>query len=347
MLDRARAGASTTGYRTVRLRRDGTPVYVSITASPLTDATGRVTGAAAIARDVSSEREVHEQTMHLHSYLGAVLAHLDNAVLLTDPRGRIAFVTDEMLALSGLERPQITEMTRAEFLAACSLSMARPREFLTGARNQGRATEEKEVETRGGQPRVLRWHSTPVSLPDGLGRLDLLRDVTPEVRLRESLAQSAVTDALTGLLNRRGAGLALERERQRAVRSGTPLAVALLDVDRFKVINDRLGHPAGDAALQCLARTVNGAVRGSDLVARWGGDELLVVFPDTDIDRARLLAERVRRAVSRGCRRNGAALTVSAGLACLEPGEPSMSEVLERADRALYRAKELGRDRTA
>jgi len=177
---------------------------------------------------------------------------------------------------------------------------------------------------------------------------DLLQESAEELRRRaEAASEMSMTDALTGLLNRYGLRRALQRELSEARRYTRPLSCLLLDIDFFKVINDTHGHAAGDAALMQAARVLTESVRGSDVVCRYGGEEFLVLAPETDARGANSLAEKIRLAVSSRLFGDGArafALTLSAGVAELRPGE-SGNDMIARADLALYQAKQRGRDR--
>jgi diguanylate cyclase (GGDEF)-like protein len=177
---------------------------------------------------------------------------------------------------------------------------------------------------------------------------DLLQESAEELRRRaEAASEMSMTDALTGLLNRYGLRRALQRELSEARRYARPLSCLLLDIDFFKSINDTHGHAAGDAALMQAARVLTESVRGSDVVCRYGGEEFLVLAPETDARGAHSLAEKIRLAVSSrlfGDGERAFALTLSAGVAELRPGE-SGNDMIARADLALYQAKQLGRDR--
>ena len=154
-------------------------------------------------------------------------------------------------------------------------------------------------------------------------------------------ASSASRDGLTGLLNRRGFDDALETAVAAADRSGQPLAVALLDLDRFKQLNDRHGHAGGDSVLREVAELLTGSVRAGDLVARLGGDELAVLLPGADCARAAELAERLRCAVAR-LRPPGfdaGEVSVSLGVAAVAGDDAFPVEITSRADAQLYRAK--------
>lgn len=152
------------------------------------------------------------------------------------------------------------------------------------------------------------------------------------------------TDVLTGLANRRVFFTRLEDELARSAREGYPVAVLMIDVDRFKAVNDAHGHQAGDDVLRALGAKLRELVRGRDVVARLGGEELGMVLPDTPLDGAQLVARRVLEVARTVKVPGGASVTVSIGVAVRKDGEPA-DAVVSRADGALYAAKHAGRDR--
>lgn len=154
-------------------------------------------------------------------------------------------------------------------------------------------------------------------------------------------------DQLTGALNRRGMDDAFERELSRATRLSTPLAVALLDIDHFKRLNDSLGHQAGDRALVHLAQVIRQLLRPTDDLARYGGEEFLILLPNTDLAEAVRVMQRVQRELTRQFfmhENQRVLITFSAGVVQLAPGE-DREGVIARADAAMYRAKTAGRNR--
>jgi diguanylate cyclase (GGDEF)-like protein len=155
--------------------------------------------------------------------------------------------------------------------------------------------------------------------------------------LMATLAEVARTDDLTGLANRRAWDEALSREMARAKRESTPLSIGIVDLDRFKHYNDDHGHQAGDRLLKELAAAWRAQLRVTDVLARYGGEEFALALPGCDVTDATVLIERLRGATP-------AEQTVSAGLAVWD-GEESAEALFGRADRALYAAKEGGRDR--
>jgi diguanylate cyclase len=164
----------------------------------------------------------------------------------------------------------------------------------------------------------------------------------------QRLSEQVSTDALTQVANRRGLAQAFEVEAARAEREGKPLAVGLIDIDNFKKLNDSLGHAAGDAALKALAAQVRSALRPVDHVARFGGEEFVVLLPATAIDQAQEVLTRVQRGMSMGLfmhEGRDVLVTFSAGVTVWRVGE-SMDSAIERADSALYEAKRAGKNRT-
>lgn len=162
----------------------------------------------------------------------------------------------------------------------------------------------------------------------------LLREVHLQADALERIAR---IDPLTGAANRRNLQEELEREMGRADRNGTPLALAFLDLDHFKRFNDTFGHSEGDALLRELVAAWRDEIRPADVLARFGGEEFVVVFPDTRLEESTVVVERLRAVVPRG-------QTCSAGIAVFHKGDTA-DGIVGRADQALYRAKNSGRDR--
>jgi two-component system cell cycle response regulator len=175
---------------------------------------------------------------------------------------------------------------------------------------------------------------------------DAMGVVVKSLFLIEQTQQLALTDGLTGLYNRRHAGQRLEEEIARARRNNTGLCVAMCDVDHFKAINDEFGHGAGDRVLQQIASSLTEYVRRNDIVARWGGEEFLVIFSEIKLTAARIVAERLRGRLANMPQVEGGPekISVSIGLAMLGPGI-NAETLIEQADQALYRAKARGRNR--
>lgn len=196
---------------------------------------------------------------------------------------------------------------------------------------------------------VIHSVGEPLSLPDpvAVAKLETLATVIgARVGMLRSLDRSrlqAETDPLTGLLNRR----AFEERAATSLSQGGPHAVVMLDLDHFKLLNDRAGHAAGDRALQLFARTLDETMRGSDIVARYGGEEFIVCLPDCRQGSVEKLLKRLRDNLSRAIERSGGpTFTVSSGVALAPIDGSDLESLQKRADQALYGAKGQGRNCT-
>lgn len=166
--------------------------------------------------------------------------------------------------------------------------------------------------------------------------------------LFQTLHETSIRDALTGCFNRAHAMEVIDSELRRAARTKLPLALIMFDLDHFKQVNDRFGHLCGDAVLAAVGERMNVVLRGSDLKCRYGGEEFLILLPDTTPVGAERVAELLRGKLEERpvyCNETAVPVTASFGLTAASPGELDTTAIIGRADAALYRAKESGRNR--
>ena len=196
--------------------------------------------------------------------------------------------------------------------------------------------------------RQLEVDTHPIQGDGRNGRIWLFNDVTAQRRLEQELRRLASTDPLTGLSNRRqfaeAGGAMLRQTRADAL----ALSVLMLDIDHFKSVNDRYGHPVGDLVLQATAQRCRAELREQDLMARMGGEEFAVMLPGTDAAEAAAIAERLRAAMAAGpilAEDQRIDVRVSIGGTTRQAEDRTLDEMLGRADQALYTAKRTGRDR--
>jgi diguanylate cyclase (GGDEF)-like protein len=162
-------------------------------------------------------------------------------------------------------------------------------------------------------------------------------------RLFAETKSLAITDGLTGLHTRRHFFSQAEKAIQHATRYNEPVSALMIDLDHFKMINDTHGHAVGDVVLQTVARLCQQALRDADIIGRYGGEEIAVVMPQTRLDQACQVAERLRSVIERYS--GGVPVTISVGVSVMNPDDPNLEIVLNQADRALYSAKQTGRNR--
>jgi diguanylate cyclase (GGDEF)-like protein len=174
----------------------------------------------------------------------------------------------------------------------------------------------------------------------------LLAASLKNAELFREVHENSVRDSLTGCFNRRHAFEVMDAELRRARRSQMPLSMVMFDLDHFKRINDGYGHLAGDAVLAAVGARMKAVLRGSDLKCRYGGEEFLILLPDTPVAGARRVAETLRKELAIPVSWNGESIlaTASFGVTAITPGEQDALVIMARADSALYRAKEDGRN---
>ena len=216
-----------------------------------------------------------------------------------------------------------------------------------------RGAREVQIRRRDGSARAMDLTLTPMYAGEALF-IGLLHDITHHKQSETALQRAALLDSLTKIANRRHFDTFLEKEWMRAIRSGEPLSLVVIDVDHFKLYNDTLGHAAGDACLRKVAAALQShALRPTDIAARYGGEEFVLLFAETSAETAQKLAESLRAHVESlempNPRSNTSAwVTVSVGVATVVPSQrDSMEAFFVAADRAMYEAKEAGRNRVA
>jgi diguanylate cyclase (GGDEF)-like protein/PAS domain S-box-containing protein len=285
--------------------------------------------------------------------------HSMDLIVAVDANLAIRYASPATASLLGCEPGDLHGHTLAELLAPEDRAAFLARHFTNSARRGGGGPELFRALRHDGS--TVWVEARVASLPPGNGLGDFLvtlRDAEQRKRAEEALGQVnaelsalASTDALTSLPNRRQFDATLNKEWYRALRDAAPLGLLMIDVDRFKPLNDQFGHQVGDAFLACVGRVIRDNVRrAGDMAARYGGEEFAVILPGTGSSGAMEIAEVIRRAIANTDTQSlvagGYPLTVSIGVAATVPlsGGGSAS-LVHSADAALYQAKRNGRNR--
>ena len=215
---------------------------------------------------------------------------------------------------------------------------------------------EQEIEIMADSMNDLRYFqasvtsiATPGKLP--VGRILTVVDITQQTLLRKKLEELATTDELTGVFNRRYFMEQGINELKRAERHLRPFSVIMMDIDHFKQINDTFGHTAGDIVLRNIAQACSSGLRNTDLFARWGGEEFVMMLPETTPEDSLLIAERLRQIIASStiqCEPGTVTVTASFGVCgIIKTEDTTLDDMIQKADKALYRAKAEGRNRVA
>lgn len=325
----------------INYRKDGTPYTVHWSITPVRDDEGKLTHFVSIQQDISE----HVRADRENRLLARALDAASDPIIITDTAKRIIFANLAFANVTGYAVNEVIGMTPAlfrsgehdeKFYAELHTSLASGSDFRATFTNRRRDCSLYHAEQS----------ISPIC--DDAGRIShyvsVSKDISERVDIEHALRQAATEDTLTGLHNRRHGEQLLKEAQRRAQVQGTPLALLVCDIDHFKQINDRFGHPAGDRVLRDIAHILRHSVRSRDKVMRWGGEEFLILLEDCPQAAAVELAERIRLRVAAHRDTQVGACTVSFGLALRKPGETT-DALFARADAALYQAKRNGRNR--
>jgi diguanylate cyclase (GGDEF)-like protein/PAS domain S-box-containing protein len=320
------------------------------------DALGEPRFIQGVIFEVTEQKESEAALLESERRFREMLESVHLAAVTTDVEGRVQFVNEYFAELTGWWEDELQGRTWIEAFAAPD-TIEVEEEFFRGlAAGRLVAHRESAVLTRSREKRLFSWNATPLRGPDGdiIGSAWIGEDITDRRRAEKELERLAYHDSLTGLPNRALFQEHLEVALARADRAGRGVAVLYVDLDDFKLVNDSFGHSAGDELLCEVSRRLAGSTRATDVVARQGGDEFLILIGDVDegtgqvdvSEVARLVAEKVRTELARPMQMADTEIFTSASLGIsLYPHDAQDAEsLLKHADIAMYKAKESGRD---
>jgi diguanylate cyclase (GGDEF)-like protein/PAS domain S-box-containing protein len=297
-----------------------------------------------VSADLHNRRRILHRLRVSEERFRLLAEHSSDILMHLNPRGEILYVSPSIRELGGYDPDTLVGRYSGDLIAPEHRDHVREQHRLTMNEPDRARSFEYEAITAAGR-RWFETHLRAIADEDGavLGTISIIRDVSERKATETSLIEAARTDALTGLPNRRAFHEAID-----ARRSSRGDCVAVFDIDHFKRVNDRYGHGAGDAVLRSFAAIARCAIRKGDLIARLGGEEFGVLLPDTTLEQAMTVCDRVRRdvAVARTFVPGQViGVTVSGGVARID--ERGFAAALKIADAALYAAKNGGRDRLA
>lgn len=318
---------------------------------------GELVATRGIFRDLSHRKEAEDLLRDQKLFTEKLIRYSAVPIFVLDPQHRVTYWNRACEMLTGIPAEQIVGTTnhwqafyreKQSCLADLVIDSAQRRKIaaLYSVVRDSEVLEEgihaeEWFDGVGGERRYLSCDAVPIYNRDRelIAVIETLHDLTERKNMEEELTRLATTDALTGIYNRGKIEEFLKQEIARSSRYGSPLTIILFDLDRFKDINDSLGHTIGDQVLREVAATVGGHIRATDTLGRWGGEEFMVLCPGIVATDAIRIAEKLRQQVEN----LPLGVTISCGLAGCRSGE-SMDGLIKRADKALYAAKHAGRN---
>lgn len=347
-------------------KKNGDTYWVATTIVPFVDSTGKPERYVSVRTEISAikqaEAVLREDQARLEKMVAARTRELEesrllmqsitsaaqDAIVMIDDSACTTYWNEAAERLFGYRREEVMGRALHALIAPESARDAHRQAFgqfiQSGEGERVGKTTELLARRADGREIPIEISLSAVQVGGHWHAIGIMRDISEHKRMEDMLRAQATTDPLTGIHNRRKLNEMMALEQARCTRYHVPFTLVLFDIDHFKHVNDTHGHPAGDAVLKALAELVGANIRNSDLLARWGGEEFAVLASACNLSCVRLLAEKLRHLIDIHDFPAVGHVTCSFGVAEFQPGE-SPEAFLTRADAALYRAKQQGRNR--
>lgn len=333
-------------FETVHRRKDGSlyPVEVHLELGELDKEKVFV----AFIIDLTERKRIEEELKEKNEILSTIMESARDAIVMIDDNGNVTFWNPAAERIFGYSREEIIGKELHMFMIQDTQLYEAYREAfrkfrLTGKGNVVGKTIEIKARHKDGHKIDVELSSSAVKIKDSWHAIGVIRDITERKRFEELLYYQSITDPLTGIYNRRFFMQILEQEMGRVRRNKKTFSLIMFDLDHFKNVNDRFGHAVGDTVLRNVVGTVKRRIRKTDYFTRWGGEEFIILLPETSLNNAVNLAEELRRKISEIELDDVGKVTASFGVTEYRDTD-TVDTVLLRVDEALYEAKESGRN---
>jgi diguanylate cyclase (GGDEF)-like protein/PAS domain S-box-containing protein len=315
----------------------------------LTNDAGEIIGMCGISNDISKQKKLENLVQEQNKLLDAVLNNVDAYVYMKDDQRHFLYVNKKTAEMFGKPSEEIIGKLDADVIGQEIADHFWQSDKLVFETNSKQTIEEVAEDDNGNLTHYISM-KMPYQLDENSKVLiGFSTDVTELFQLKEEFKNQANTDALTGLYNRRYLFEHAEIEFSRAKRHGLDLAVISIDIDYFKLINDKYGHPIGDKVLIGMGKNILLSLRQEDILARIGGEEFAIILPDTNLEEAKMVAQRIcqteNKFVINEHNHEHVEVQVSVGVVSKKISDTKFDDLFIRADNALYQAKKLGRNR--
>ena len=315
----------------------------------LTNDAGEIIGMCGISTDISDKKQLENTVKEQNNLLDAVLNNVDAYIFMKDEQRYFRYVNDKTAEMFGLPNEEIIGKLDSDVIGQEMADHFWQSDKLVFETNEKQTIEEVADDGEGNLRHYLSMKMPYKLNEESNALIGFSTDVTELYQLKEEFKKLANTDALTGLYNRRYFFKQATKEFSRAKRHGLEVAVITIDVDYFKQINDKFGHPFGDKVLINISENIIQSLRQEDILARIGGEEFSIILPNTSLEEAKLVAQRICQTKNEFAldeQFNGTVdIKVSIGLVSMKSSDFKFDDLFARADNALYQAKEAGRNR--
>ncbi|MEA2072336.1 MAG: diguanylate cyclase, partial [Campylobacterota bacterium] len=303
--------------------------YYQTVKKPLYDDNNKIIGMFGVSTDITARKEMEFELKRKQDLLDTVLNNVDAYIYMKDQDYKYIYLNPKTASLFKMDPEDVVGKREEDFLSKEDAEHFRQLDakvFKTGDVQSG---EEEFIASDG----VLHnYWSTKVPIKDKDGK------IRSYIGISTDITQLSTTDALTGIHNRRTLDIEIKKIFSHYKRNKHNYCIIMADIDHFKQINDRYGHFEGDTALQILSKTIQKNIRSTDVFGRWGGEEFLLVCPDTKIENASHLAEKLRYEIEKLSSKLDYQLTISLGVSKSTEDDTDAYRVVKRADKNMYRA---------
>ncbi len=335
-------------FDTVHRRKDGSlyPVEIHLELVEFDKEKVFVT----LAVDITERQKIERELKERNEILSTIMEYAGDAIIMLDDSGKVTFWNPAAERILGYSREEIIGKDLHMFMIQDMRLYEAYREAfrkfrLTGKGSVVGKTVEMKTRHKDGHEIDVELSLSAVKIKDAWHAIGIIRDISERKRFEELLYRQSITDPLTNIYNRRFFMQMLEQEIERTKRNKKPFSLIMFDLDHFKKVNDRFGYAAGDMVLKSVADTVKKRIRKTDYFARWGGEEFIILLPETSLDDAVVLAEELRKQISKMELQGIEDVTASFGVTEYRDTDTT-DTVLIRVDNMLYEAKSEGRNCT-
>lgn len=302
----------------------------------------------ALVIDITERREMEKELKERNEILSTIMEYAGDAIIMIDDNGKVTFWNPAAERILGYSKEEIIGKDLHMFMIQDMRLYEAYREAFKRFRSTEKGsvvgkTVEMKTRHKNGYEIDVELSLSAVKIKDAWHAIGIIRDISERKRFEELLYRQSITDPLTNIYNRRFFMQMLEQEIERTKRNKKPFSLVMFDLDHFKNINDRFGHAAGDIVLRSVADTVKGRIRKTDYFARWGGEEFIILLPETSLNNAVELAEELREQISTMELQGIGDVTASFGVTEYSDTD-TIDTVLIRVDNMLYEAKGEGRN---